>query len=136
MQQMGNEKIIIVEDDLFLQSMYRDAFKYAGYNVLTASDGEEALNLIKNNLDVNLILLDLMIPKINGIDVLKEIKKDQTTNKLSVIVLTNLNEDSVVQDALKLGAKAFLIKVEYTPQQIVETVKQYIDLRVHLKTQE
>ena len=129
------EKIILVEDDLFLRELYTDTLISAGYTVISAKDGEEGLKIIKANTDVKLILLDLMLPKINGIDVLKEIKKDPNTKNLSIIVLTNLNEEAIIQDALKLGANAYLIKVDYTPQEVIQTVRQYIDFRHHLKKQ-
>ena len=132
---MPGEKILLVEDDLFLHDLYRDTLTSAGYNVISAKDGEEGLNLIKANPDANLLLLDLMLPKLNGIDVLKEIKKDERTKSLSVIVLTNLNEEAIIQEALKLGANAYLVKVDYTPQQVIDMVHQYIDLRSHLKQQ-
>lgn len=133
---MNKEKIILIEDDLFLNSLYKDALVNAEYIVVSAKDGEEGLNAIKSNTDASLILLDLMMPKLNGIDVLRELKKDPATKNLSVIVLTNLNEDATIQDALKLGANAYLMKVDYTPQQIIDTVRQYIDLRYHLKKQQ
>ena len=129
------EKIILVEDDLFLRELYTDTLISAGYTVISAKDGEEGLKIIKANTDVKLILLDLMLPKINGIDVLKEIKKDPNTKNLSIIVLTNLNEETIIQDALKLGANAYLVKVDYTPQEVIDMVSQYIDFRHHLKKQ-
>ncbi|MBU4017424.1 response regulator [Patescibacteria group bacterium] len=133
---MNGEKIILVEDDPFLHKLYKDVLTIAGYNVVSAKDGEEGLNTIKNNVDASLILLDLMMPKLNGIDVLKELKKDPATKDLSVIVLTNLKEGAIIQEALKLGANAYLLKADYTPAQITDTVRQYIDLRYHLKKQE
>ncbi len=133
---MNSEKIILVEDDIFIHRLYKDALINAGYVVVSAKDGEEGLNTIKNNTDVSLILLDLTMPKLSGIDVLKELKKDTATKNLSVIVLTNLNEDATIQEALKLGANAYLIKVDYTPQQVIDMVRQYIDLRYHLKKQQ
>lgn len=133
---MKSEKILLIEDDPFLHDLYRDTLTMADYSVLSAKDGEEGLNLIKNNTDANLILLDMMLPKLNGIDILKKIKKDETTKNISVIVLTNLSEGEIIKEALKLGANAYLIKVDYTPQQVIDMVRQYIDLRTHLKKQQ
>jgi CheY-like chemotaxis protein len=130
-----DEKIILVEDDLFLHELYRDTLINAGYIVISAKDGDEGLKVIKANTDAKLILLDLMLPKLNGIDVLKEIKKNPNTKNLSVIVLTNLNEQTIINDALKLGASAYLVKIDYTPQQVIDMVRQYIDFRQHLKKQ-
>jgi DNA-binding response OmpR family regulator len=130
---MNPEKIILIEDDPFIHNLYKDTLKAAGYNVVSAMDGEDGLNVIKNNTDASIILLDLIIPKISGLDVLKEIKKEEVTKNLSVIVLTNLSEGDIIKEALALGANAYLIKVDYTPRQVIEIVKQYIDLRIHLK---
>jgi CheY-like chemotaxis protein len=133
---MNKEKIILIEDDIFLHRLYKDALINAGYIVISAKDGEEGLTVIKNNTDTSLILLDLMMPKLNGIEVLKELKKDPATKNLSVIVLSNLKEDAIIQEALELGANVCLVKVDYTPQQIIDTVRQYIDLRYHLRKQQ
>lgn len=133
---MNNEKIILVEDDVFLQRLYKDALIAAGYIVISASDGEEGINAIKGNTDASLILLDYMMPKLNGIDVLKELRKNPATKNLSVIFLTNVKEDAIIQEALELGANACLVKVDYTPQQIIDNVRQYIDLRYHLRKQQ
>lgn len=133
---MTGEKILLIEDDLFLHKLYEDTLTNAGYTVVAAKDGEEGLNLIKNNTDAKLILLDLMLPKMNGIDVLKAIKKEEATKNISVIVLTNLSEGDIIKDALGLGANAYLVKVEYTPQQVIDMVRQYIDLKAHLKSQQ
>lgn len=133
---MNVEKIILIEDDPFLHKIYKNSLVNAGYIVLSAKDGEEGLNLIKGNTDSSLILLDLILPKVNGIDILKELKKEPITRNLSVIVLSNLNEEGIREDALKLGASAYLVKADTTPQQIIETAKQYIDFRNYLKKQQ
>ena len=128
------KKILIVEDDQFLREFYQELLTAEGYFVDVAPDGEIALSKLRSN-EYNLVLLDLMLPKLNGIDVLKKIKKDPNTKNLSVIVLTNLDEDAIIKNALKLGANAYLVKIDYTPQQIIDMVRQYIDFRQHLKKQ-
>lgn len=130
---MDKQKIILIEDDILLNDMYKQTLTNAGYAIISAMDGESGLSSVRSNTDANLILLDLMLPKLNGIEVLKEIKKDPSTNKISIIVLTNLNEQTIVQDALKLGANAYLVKVDYTPDQVIGMVKQYIDLKSQIK---
>ena len=124
---MADQKILLVEDDLFLRDIYTRVLKVEGFNVLTASDGEEGLYLIKKNPDAKLLLLDIMLPKMHGIEVLKAIKADPTTQKLPVVMLTNLTEENVVQEALRLGAFSYLVKVRFTPQQVVEKVKEFLD---------
>jgi len=133
---MNPNKLILIEDDPFLHKLYEDTLTGANFALAAASDGEEGLRVIRENTDAKLILLDLMLPKLNGIDVLREIKKDEATKNMPVIVLTNLSEDPIIKEALALGANAFLVKVEYTPQQIIDTVNQFIDLKTHLKNQQ
>lgn len=131
---MSREKIILVEDDPFLHELYRDVLINAGYTVVSAKDGQEGLLVINNNTDASLILLDLMMPKLNGIEVLKELKNNVATKDLSVIVLSNQSERAVIQDALRLGANAYLLKADYTPKQIIDTIQQYISFKEHIKT--
>lgn len=130
---MEDQKILLIEDDIFLHNLYKDTLNFAGYKVLSAKDGEEGLELIKNNPDASLVLLDLMLPKLNGIDVLKAVKADERVKNLSIIVLTNLSESDIIDRALKMGANAYLVKVNFTPKEITDTVRQYIELRSHLK---
>lgn len=130
---MAAEKILLIEDDLFLHDLYRDTLVNGGYLVVSARDGEAGLKLIRENTDASLVLLDLMLPKMNGIDVLKTVKQDEATKGLSIIVLTNLSEEDIIREALRLGASAYLVKVDYTPQEVIEMVRQYIELRSHIR---
>lgn len=121
------EKILLVEDDLFLRELYRDVLENAGYTVLTATDGEEGLRLAKENADAKLMLLDIMLPKLHGMEVLRYMKADQKTQQLPVVLLTNMTDEDVIQESLRLGAFGYLVKVRYTPQQIVEKVRDFIN---------
>lgn len=123
---MNNPKIILIEDDLFLQDLYKEIFHDAGYTVLVAGDGEAGLQLSKENNDAKLILLDILLPKVHGIDVLKQLKADTMTKHLPVVVFTNLTQDAITKEALRLGAFAYLVKVRYTPEQVVEKIKEFI----------
>lgn len=123
---MGEGKVLLVEDDLFLRDIYTRVLGVEGFTVLTASDGEEGLYLAQKNPDAKILLLDIMLPKIHGIEVLKKLKADPVTQKLPIVVLTNLTEENVVQEALRLGATGYLVKVRFTPQQVVEKVKEFI----------
>ena len=131
---MDGKKILLVEDDLFIRDIYIDVLKGEGFTVLTAEDGEMGLHLGKDNPDAALMLLDIMLPKVHGIDILRQLKADKRTATLPVVMLTNLTEESVVQEALRLGAAGYLVKVRYTPPQVVAKVKDFIEFhRQHLQ---
>lgn len=119
-------KILLVEDDLFLREIYVDILSREGFSVLTADDGEQGLQLGKDNPDAKLMLLDIMLPKVHGIDILKKLKSDSKTSSLPIVMLTNLTEEHVIQEALNAGAAGYLVKVKYTPPQVVDKVKEFI----------
>lgn len=122
----AGDKILLVEDDLFLRDIYSEILTREGYQVLTADDGETGLQLGKDHPDAKLMLLDIMLPKMHGIDLLKQLKSDQKTAALAVVMLTNLTEEHVIQESLNAGAAGYLVKVKYTPPQVVEKVKEFI----------
>lgn len=122
---MQSEKILVVEDDLFLRELYTDILKEEGYAVEEAIDGEEALSKIKLG-GYNLVLLDIILPKIDGLEVMRRIKNQppQNLNKC-VIFLTNLDKDEEIKQAQELG-NGYLIKSQITPGNLVEKVKKYL----------
>ena len=99
-------RILVAEDDRFLRKAAEMALKRQGYTVLTAADGEEALRAAQSVLP-DLILLDLIMPKLNGFDVLQALKKDAPTAHIPVIILSNLGQDRDVQQAMDAGAAAY-----------------------------
>lgn len=120
------QTICIVEDDYFVRDLYDRAFKRKGYNVLTAVDGAEGLEKIKSN-KVDIVLLDIMLPKINGIDVLKDVKKEGSPTKgLPVYLLTNLGQEEIIKEAFKIGAEGYLLKAKMTPDQVVAEIESYL----------
>jgi DNA-binding response OmpR family regulator len=119
-------KILLVEDDLFLRDIYVDILQREGFTVLTADDGEEGLRLGQNHPDAKLMLLDIMLPKMHGIDILKKLKADPKSAGLPVVMLSNLTDAHVIQESLNAGAAGFLVKVKYTPPQVLEKVKEFI----------
>lgn len=123
---MNEEKIILVEDDFGLRDLYTYVFQKSGYVMIVAHDGEEAVRLAKENPDAKLLLLDVMLPKMHGIDVLKQLKGDETTKNIPVIFLSNLTEENIVQEGLNLGALGYIVKARVTPQQIVDKVKAFL----------
>ena len=118
-------KVLIIEDEISLQDLYADFLREAGFNVSTASDGDKAIELI-NNSDWDILLLDIMLPKLDGTEVLKRVKADPTLKSKPVIVLSNLESDQIVKECLDLGAREFLIKSDITPQTILDVVSKYL----------
>ena len=122
----STKKIIIIDDDAIIRKMYGQKLAMqAGWQALTARDGREGLEIIKHNAP-NLILLDIMMPKQDGFDVLKKIKKDKALKNIPVVMLTNLADNEDKAEALKRGAKDYLVKANHTPQQVCELVKRFV----------
>lgn len=119
-------KILIVEDDTFLSKMYYDKLSLEGiFEVQTTESGERALSLIKE-VKPDLVLLDIMLPDINGVQVLKEMKKDRGLSDAHVLMLSNLNEKDYISESLSLGADGYLIKAHFTPNEVVDKIKQVL----------
>jgi DNA-binding response OmpR family regulator len=116
-------RILVAEDDRFLRKAAEMALKRQGYTVLTAADGEEALRTAQSILP-DLILLDLIMPKLNGFDVLQALKKEAPTAKIPVIVMSNLGQDRDVQQAMDAGAAAYFIKTDLSLQALVQRVEE------------
>ncbi len=118
-------KILLVEDDLPMVKMYKTRLELEGFEVEWAGDGAEALVKVKS-FKPALVLLDLMIPKIGGMEVLEQLRKDSETTSLAVIILSNLSQENDITRGKQLGVKEFLIKSNYTPTQVVEIVNKYV----------
>lgn len=116
------KKILIVEDDRFIIDIYSTKLKEEGYEVLIAENGEKALEQIEKNPD--LILLDIVLPGMDGWEILREIKKREKTKSIPVLVLSNLSQKSEVEKAFKLGATKYLVKSNFTPSQVIAQIKE------------
>jgi len=115
-------KILIVEDDKFVSELYEHQFTKQGFNVKVAFDGEAALAASSSE-KFDLVLLDMMIPKIDGLQVLKKLKEEPNTKDIPVIILSNLGQEDLIKEALEIGAKAYIVKSFYTPAQVVAEVR-------------
>lgn len=119
-------KILLVEDDSLFVKMYQKKFSHEGLELEAAFDGEEAIEKIKST-KPNLIILDLMLPKMAGSDVLKKIREDSETEKIPVIILTNLStSEDEVNRCIQLGVKETLLKTDVTPDKVVALVRKYL----------
>lgn len=117
------KKILFIEDEPALQRTFGDIFKQAEYELVSALDGEIGLRLARSE-KPDLILLDLILPKIDGFEVLKRLKEDLETKKIPVIILTNLEAMEDVDKALELGATTFLVKTQYTLEEVIKKVEK------------
>ncbi|MFA5069871.1 MAG: response regulator [Patescibacteria group bacterium] len=125
-KKQGKPKVLLVEDDTFLSGMYVTKLGLENFAVSLASDGKQGLKMIKDELP-DLILLDLVLPKISGFDILKEIKKDKKTKDIPVILLTNLGQKKDVEKGFALGANDYLIKAHFMPSEVVDKVKNMMN---------
>lgn len=116
------KKILFVEDEPNLQKSVGEVLTKDGYKLLKALDGEKGLELIKKE-KPDLVLLDLILPKKDGFAVLEEMKADENTKDIPVIVLTNLEGMGDVEKALRLGANTYLVKANYELEDLVQKVK-------------
>lgn len=117
--------ILLVEDDPLLVKMYSTKFTKEGFNIIFAEDGEEGLKLALSQ-KIDFLLLDVMMPKLSGIDLLTKLRQDPKGKDIPVLVFSNLTQQEEAQKALGLGAKEYLIKANFTPSQLVEKVKKYL----------
>lgn len=117
--------ILIIEDDYFIRELYERQLNKRGYTVVSAADGAEGL-VKAAEVTPNLILLDIMLPKLNGLDLLGTLKAKPETQNIPVVLLTNLGQESVIKEGFKLGAKGYLIKSAYTPEQIINEVESFL----------
>jgi DNA-binding response OmpR family regulator len=123
---MENTKsILLVEDDPFLIDIYTTKLKESGFAVETADSGEEVLNKTKEK-KFDLVILDIVLPQVDGWEIIGKIKSDPESKDLKVIILSNLGQKEEVEKGMKLGAEKYLIKAHYTPSQVVEEIKKII----------
>jgi len=119
------QTILIVEDEPTLQKALSMALEKEGYAIKSALDGEIGFNTAKE-IKPDLILLDLILPKMDGFEVLEELKKEESTKDIPIIILTNLESSQDIERALVLGAKTYLVKANYDLKDVIQKVKENI----------
>ncbi len=122
---MSGKKIMVVDDDQFLVDLITEKLVKAGFDTITAFDGTTALKKISEE-KPDLILLDLLMPGIDGVSVLESLKKDPETKNTPVIVLTNLPDDSLMDKIKDKGGSGYLLKNEHNIDAVVDTVKNLV----------
>ena len=119
------KKILFIEDEVAIQKTLGEFLRKKGYEVQSALDGEVGLRLAKTG-NPDLILLDLILPKKHGLDVLKELHLDNNTKNIPVIILTNLENVGEVEKAIEFGATTYLVKANYSLEEVTEKVKKLL----------
>lgn len=120
----SKKRILIVEDEALIVDMYKEKLKFEGFRVASVMDGKKALTRAKQGVD--LILLDILMPGLNGFEVLKRLKSDKETQPIPVIVFTNMGSELTDNDksfALSLGAVDYMVKSLHTPDEVIDRIK-------------
>lgn len=118
--------ILLIDDDTFLIRIYQTKLELEGYKVLTAQDGEKGLAIIRKH-KPDLILLDAVLPKINGFDLIKKIKRNKILSQIPVIFLTNLSSQQDIKKALDLGVSDYLIKAQAMPDEVIQKINKTLE---------
>ena len=120
-------KVLLVEDDSLLIDIYSTKLKEAGYDLKVVSDGSKVVEMVREY-KPDLVLLDIVLPQMDGWEVLKALKAEEATKATKVLVLSNLGQKEEIEKGLKLGAVQYLIKAHYTPSQVVQEIEKLLGL--------
>ncbi len=127
-QKNSKHTIMIIEDDMFVMDIYKTKLGKEGFGVILAENGLEGLKkLEKGEAIPDLILLDIMMPYMDGLSFLRKIREIEKFKKIPVIMLTNLSQKEEIHEGLGLGARDYLIKSHFTPSEVMEKVKKYLE---------
>lgn len=120
------KKILIIEDDNFLQGLEAKKLSKEGYEILAASNSQEAFKVLEGGDKVDMILLDLLLPEVDGFTILQKIRENKNLASLPVIVFSNLSEEKDIDRAKKLGISEFMVKSNFTLDELTEKVRSII----------
>lgn len=126
MGEILGKKVLLVEDDVFVSDVYSTRLSKEGYQVFLMNNGRDAVGWLEENTP-DIVLLDIMMPYMDGIEVLKELRQKDSCKEVPVIMLTNLSEKENIREALSLGANDYLIKSHFTPSEIVTKVNVFFE---------
>ena len=120
---MSEYRVLIVEDDVTLLELFKYKFKRSGYKVFAAANGEEGLYLARKKLP-DIILLDIIMPVMDGFKVIEELKKDNRTKDIIIYILSNLGQQEEIDKGLRLGADRYIVKADLSPDEAVSMVSE------------
>jgi DNA-binding response OmpR family regulator len=126
MNQENKSRILIVEDDSYISDMYRIKLESEGFEVEVAADGQAGLDFVMAN-HPDLVLLDIVMPKMDGFAVLQKIRKNPDFKDMPIVMLTNLGQKESVERGLLLGANGYIIKAHFTPSEVVDKIKGFLN---------
>ncbi|OGE25041.1 hypothetical protein A3C26_04390 [Candidatus Daviesbacteria bacterium RIFCSPHIGHO2_02_FULL_39_12] len=118
------KKILLIEDEYFISDLYKKILQDAGFEVITAMDGEQGLQ--KAKLGPDLILLDIMLPGLNGLQLLQKLKAENSVKNIPVVLITNLAQANIIKEAFNLGACGYFLKVRLKPEDLIEQVNIFL----------
>lgn len=120
------KKILLIEDEEIIIDLLRTKLTKEGYEVFTARDGQEGLKTMKELKDLSLVLLDIIMPKMGGFEVMERMQKDKELKKIPIIVISNSGQPVELDRAQRLGAKDWLVKTEFDPQEVLNKVRKQL----------
>ena len=126
-------KVLIIEDDRYISKMYQLKMSLDGMDVQIADNGRIGLEKVKE-FKPEIILLDVLMPELDGFEVLKIIKNDSETKNIPVIILSNLGQEDHIDKGMQLGAVGYIVKSQYTPSKVVDKIKEVLSVAVDEKT--
>ncbi|HEY1645725.1 MAG TPA: response regulator [Candidatus Saccharimonadales bacterium] len=118
-------KILIVEDDAILADLYHNTFLLGGFETVIGRNGLEGLEKAKQE-KPDIIFLDIMMPKMNGLELIDKLKEDESTKNIPVVILSNFSDEKLAKEAIAKGALAYVIKSEYEPKQVIEMANGWL----------
>lgn len=121
-----NKNILIIEDDDFLQGLEATKIKKSGYEVMIASNGQDAIKIIESKQKIDLILLDLLLPDMNGFEILEKIRQNPELSNIPVIIFSNLNEEKDLKNAEKFNFTEFMVKSNFTLDELTDKITTLI----------
>ncbi|MEK7519580.1 MAG: response regulator [Patescibacteria group bacterium] len=119
------KKVLIVEDEEIIVDLLQKKLKNEGYDALVARDGDEGLKVMRKS-NPDLILLDILMPKMSGLEVMAEMQKDERLKKIPIIVISNSGQPVEIDKAQRFGAKDWLVKAEFDPQEVIDKIEKQI----------
>lgn len=122
-------QVMIVDDDFFILNMYKIKFEHAGFKIRTASNGQEALDMARGGYLPDVLLIDIIMPVMGGVEFLQLIRAEKLFEKVPIIVLSNQSQSSDISEAMKLGVKSYIVKATTVPSEIVEEIKNMFGIK-------
>lgn len=121
-------KVMIVDDDHFILNMYKIKFEHAGFNIKTAGDGKEALDIVRSGYTPDVLLIDILMPVMGGLEFLQHVREENLLEHVPIIVLSNQSQSTDISEAMKWGVKSYIVKATTIPSEIVEEIKNMFSL--------